>query len=134
MTATGTSYALQISPENLLEASRAMTRIVGLSPAGTEIWAKLSVERSNTQKFTAFDRIDRQIGEQLALDNPDKAKLAALAKAYAAEKTRFELDEQNRMIADAFQLSDADRKILGRFIVRTRTQQGANAPVLSPLP
>jgi hypothetical protein len=136
---TGTAYAVQLSPETILEASRGMTRLVGMSPAGTETWAGLSVARGEKQDLSAFDRIDREIGEQLALDTPDKAKLAALAKAYAAERARVELNEQNRMIADAFQLSDADRKILGRFLVRSRTPQartpqGTNAPVLSPQP
>jgi hypothetical protein len=136
---TGTAYAAQLSPETILEASRGMTRLVGMSPAGTETWARLSVARGEKQGSAAFDRIDREIGEQLALDTPDKAKLAMLARAYAAERARVELNEQNRMIADAFQLSDADRKILGRFLVRSRTPQartpqGANAPVLSPQP
>ena len=131
---TGTAYAVQLSPETILEASRGMTRLVGMSPAGTETWARLSVARGEKQDLSAFDRIDREIGEQLALDTPDKTKLAALAKAYAAERARVELNEQNQMIADAFQLSDADRKILGRFLVRSRTPQGANAPVLSPQP
>ena len=117
-----------------MQASRGMTRLVGMSPAGTETWARLSVARGETHDLRPFDRIDREIGEQLALDVPDRAKLADLAKAYATEKARVELNEQNRMIADAFQLSVADRKILGRFLVRSRTAQGANARVLSPQP
>ena len=131
---TGTACAVQLVPGELLEASRAVTRFVGLSPEGTEIWAKLSVARSEKQHYSGFDRIDREIGEQLALDVPDKGKLAALARAYASEKAAFELRERDQLIADAFRLPDADRKTLGRFLVRSRTNSKPAAPVLTPLP
>ena len=131
---TGTACAVQLAPGQLLEASRAVTRLVGMSPEGTEIWAKLSVARSEKQHYSGFDRIDREIGEQLALDVPDKGKLAALARAYASEKAAFELRERDQLIADAFRLPDADRKTLGRFLVRSRTNSKPAAPVLAPLP
>ncbi|MGA1798541.1 hypothetical protein VH567_07150 [Sphingomonas sp. 4RDLI-65] len=131
---TGTAYALQLSPETIMEASRGMTRLVGMSPAGTEMWVRLSVARGGKQDLGAFDRIDREIGEQLAFDTPDKAKLAMLARAYATEQAKFELNERNGMIADALRLSVADRKILGRFLVRSRTRDGPPTPVVAPLP
>jgi hypothetical protein len=58
------------------------------------------------------------MGEQLALDRPNHALLTRLSSEIVAEGARLERIEQKRLLRIAFQLSVADRKTLGRFMVR----------------
>jgi hypothetical protein len=109
--------------------------MIGLSPEGLDLWAAHSVENSSYNRHTRSTEIDRLIGEQLALEKPDRKILLKLATEQVAEAERLERLEQEQLIDIAFRMSAADRRTLGRFMVRSAadSQRKAGA-VLQALP
>lgn len=109
--------------------------MIGLSPEGLELWATHSVENSSYDRYSRSTEIHRAIGEQLALKKPDRKLLKELAAEEVAEAERLEKIEQEQLIDIAFRMSEADRRTLGRFMVRSADESGRKAgAVLQALP
>ncbi|KHL24216.1 hypothetical protein PK98_14610 [Croceibacterium mercuriale] len=130
-----TVSAGQDSSDRLLQAARTIGSMIGLSPEGLDLWAGHSVENSSYDRYTRSTEIDRAIGEQLALENPDRGILVELAAEQVAEAERLERLEQEQLIDIAFRLSEADRRTLGRYMVRSADESRRKAgAVLQALP
>jgi hypothetical protein len=116
----------KIPTERLLELSRGLAQgLIGLSPSGADIYARRAVAFSEkTERFDSLSRLKVLIGEELAREAPDRLRLAKLSEAAAREQANIALLESNELIATAFQLSDADRRKLGKVIARNNGTLG----------
>lgn len=125
----------QMTETQLLDAARSIARLLQLSPAGTELWARQSVKRANGESYRALDHVDLQIGQELAKLSPDRRRLDVLIDQYAAESFALERRKKRSEIDDAFHLSATDRQKIGLFIEKKYTDSPkGQRPVLAPLP
>lgn len=127
-----TPVIAQGSGPSLLEYGRIAAGLIGLSPEGTELWARKSVEWARTDDFRRLNAVERAIGEELARPSPDRARLMALTNDYVAERSVLARREKQQLIDAAFDLSPADRARLGRFIERASADD--DKPVPRPFP
>lgn len=89
----------------------------GFSPEGQELWVAHSLQSLSDDRFTRSTQLMRAVGEQLAADHPDHARLNELGVQQSHEAARLEKLEHDRLMDIAGRLSDEDRKILGRRMV-----------------
>lgn len=135
MTSASAASASQESSDRLLQAARTIGSMIGLSPGGLNLWAAHSVENSSYDRYTRSTEIHRAIGEQFALEKPDRKILVELAAEQVAEAERLERTEQEQLIDIAYRMSEADRRTLSRFMVRSADESGRKAgAVLQALP
>ena len=133
---TASAVSAVQSPADL-NANAAMTigKLIGLSTEGARLWASDAVARSDHAGFKRSTQLHQAIGQQLALDRPNRAVLRRLPAEIVAEEARLKRVEQEGLLRIAFRLSDADRKALGRFMVRSAVDDlRESKPVLQPLP
>lgn len=132
----GVPVAAQRDNDRLLETARQFAAsMIGLSPTGADTYARRVVEFSSPDRLKALTHLDMQIGEELARQKPNRVRLAQLAEAVAREEASLARAERQHTIATAFQLSDRDRRALGRVIVRNhQAELAGQKPAFSPLP
>jgi hypothetical protein len=76
------------------------------------------VATSSSAKYKALTRLDLQIGEELAREKPDRARLVQLIETIAAEEASLARTERQETVKTAFLLSASDRRLLARIIVQ----------------
>lgn len=131
----GSPALSQMTELQLLDAARNLARLLHLSPAGTELWARQSVQRATREEYQAITKIEAEIGHELARPSPDRHRLDLLVDRYALENAAIERNRKRRELDDAFQLSPADRQKIGQFIERSAQRSlERKRPVLQPLP
>lgn len=119
----------------MLDHARSIAVLLQLSPAGTEVWARQSVKRATNEEYSALTRVEVEIGRELARSSPDRGRLDLLVEQYATESGAVNRRRKRREMADAFQLTPADRQKVGQFIERAAQQSlEKERPVLQPLP
>lgn len=128
--------AAQQSNDRMLETARQLAAsLIGLSPSGADTYARRVVAFSSPDRLKALTRLDMLIGEELARQKPDRARLAQLTEAVATEEASLARTERQHTIATAFQLSDRDRRAFGQVIARNhKAELASEKPVFSPLP
>jgi hypothetical protein len=132
---TASVLSAQSRPGFYDEAAVNIARLIGMSPEGTKLWASERMAASDPATFKRSTELHKALGEQLALDRPDRALLKRLSAAIVAEEARQQRLENDQLLRAAFLLSDADRKALGRFMVRSASDELREPkPVLQALP
>lgn len=91
-------------------------RLLGLTPQGTTLWAQHLMSTGDWRKWRRATEIETLIGQQLALDEPDRRMLQQLAKDFATESARAAQVRKQRTISTAMQLSARDRKAIGAYL------------------
>lgn len=130
-----TALSAQLSPDFYEQASIQVAKLIGMSPEGTKLWASERVAAGDPAAFKRSAELHEALGEQLALDRPDRSLLRRLSNEIVAEEARRQRLENEQLLRLAFRLSDADRKALGRWMVRSASEELHNAkPVIRPLP
>lgn len=125
----------QMTEPQLLDSARNIARLLQLSPAGTELWARQSVKRATREEYTSITQTEIEIGRELARSSPDRRRLDALVDQYAKGSAAVERDRKLKELDDAFQLTSADRQKVGQFIEQSARQSlEKKRPVLQPLP
>jgi hypothetical protein len=106
--------------ENLLALARSQALVLmGLSPAGAEIYARRAVDFSEKKgRFDAVSRLRALQGEELSRKAPDRLRVAKLSEAIAEAEARDARSENEELVATAFQLPEVDRRQLGKVIAR----------------
>ncbi|WP_179640781.1 hypothetical protein [Sphingomonas guangdongensis] len=130
----GVPAASQMTQSQQLDAARSISRLLGLSPAGTELWARQSLKRARNDELDKISAVELEIGRELARSTPDRARLDTLVERFVVENAAIERRRKLQELADAFEHTPADRQQIGRFIadaVRDANNRGA---VLQPLP
>ncbi len=119
----------------LLDAGRNIARLLQLSPAGTELWARQSVKRATREDYDGITRIEIEIGRELAQSSPDRRRLDALVEQYATHSAAIERSRKSSELDDAFQLTAEDRQKIGQFMERSARQSlQKKSPALQVLP
>ena len=136
LTATaGTLSAARTTQDLVSRAATNLGALIGLSPEGAKLWAADAVANSDYDRFVRSTQLHRAVGEQLANDRPDRKLLSELAAQAAVEAARLERLEQDQLLRIASRLSAADRKALGRFIIRSANDElSRRKSVLQALP
>lgn len=119
--AVASAPALAQTPtDKLYELARSQAlSLIGLSPAGVEIYARRSVAFSeNKGRFGALSRLKVLLGNELARKSPDMLRVTELSRAVAREQSKDAQAEYEELVETAFQLPDADRRKLGDMIAR----------------
>ena len=134
--AVAAPVAAQLTTDQTLEIARTIaSSLIGLSPSGAETYARRVVATSSSAKYKALTRLDLQIGEELAREKPDRARLEQLIEAVAIEEASLARTKRQETVTTAFLLSASDRKILGRMIVQSHKDGLADEkPVTRLLP
>lgn len=99
----------------LLDLSRSMAKLIGMSPAGTTLYAEEMFKRSRTISYREIEEADLALAEELERDAPDQRRLQELADRVARAAAAINAQRSQDLIAVASRLSPADRKILARF-------------------
>ena len=132
---TASVVSAQSKPDFYEQAAMNIARLIGMSPEGTKLWAAERVAASDPATFKRSTELHKALGEQLALDRPNRALLKRLSADIVAEEARQQRLENEQLLRAAFLLSDADRKALGRFMVRSASDELREPkPVMQALP
>lgn len=110
----------EMPTDRLYEVARSQALVlIGLSPAGAEIYARRSVAFSERKgRFDALSSLKVLMGEELAREAPDMLRVAELSRAVAQEQANDARAEYEELIETAFELPEADRRKLGDMIAR----------------
>lgn len=113
----GAASAGQVSEERERQLVGVIASLFGFSAEGQALWVAHDMENRSPDRYIRLTELYRAVGEQLALDSPDRARLDMLGTQRAQEAARLDRLEHDQLLEIAFRLSDADRKILGRRMV-----------------
>ena len=89
----GALSATQPSADVTASANLIVSKLIGLSPEGTRLWASHVVAGSDYDRFKRSSQLHQAIGEQLALDRPSRSVLTRLMGEIVQE-ARLEKMEQ----------------------------------------
>jgi hypothetical protein len=106
----------QAPSERYAAHARANAALLRLSPEGTALWAQHISHAGNRREWRRLSEIEMLIGQQLALEAPDRRVLDQLVEAYALESARTARSRKRQTVSTALQLSAADRKAVGTFL------------------
>lgn len=125
----------QLDQQQMLDFARGMAKLVGMSPEGTELYARRSLEMSSADQDDRVSAVEIAIGQELARPTTTRERLADLVERYATEIAARERRRKSREMELALELSQADRQTLGRFLERSTRQSMANSQrITRPLP
>ena len=117
----------QLGQQQMLDYARGIAKMVGMSPEGTELYARRSLEMSSADQYDRVSAVEIAIGQELARPTTTRDRLAALVEQYAVESAAVARRRKSREMELALELSQADRQTLGRFLEQSTRQSLANS-------
>ncbi len=119
----------QTRDETTSGIAKMIAKVIGLSPEGIDIWARRAVElkKASTHEYDRVGAADIAIGEELQRVSVDRERLTKLVERSVAEKAAVDRARQNAVIDTALRLSQSDRQIFGRHLVKSNQETLAKA-------
>ena len=124
----GAASAGQVPEDMVRQMVSTFASLFGFSPQGRELWIDHAMQNRSDDRYARSTELFREIGEQLSLEQPDRARLDALGTQQAQEAARLERLEHDQLMDIAFRLSDEDRRILGRRMVSNAEEDLVEGP------